>query len=301
MSVYPILYIIILIVIAIYIHRQDIDGPILINKKEIKKYNTKLKKFEAKMSNYYPLNGQEEFKIDHGTIYSKFFDRMGDLCLNICLDKSNNIIATGAGILRNINKQKVWYLCDLKIDKIYRGQWIPFKMLINSLFLVNLSNKAYGISMNDSTKNNKIVRLTDRIKTPVGGFNYAGNLLIYSVDSTVMITAKIIIEANKGKIFYVSLKGTKDLLLKSNNKAMDLYHVNLLKNVNNINYLKHEVSFDHGNKTQKVFMFCFHEKDPIIKILTANNIKTDITASIIHHNMDELTPIDWDFVQTSEI
>ena len=48
-------------------------------------------------------------------------------------------------------------------------------------------------------------------------------------------------------------------------------------------------------------MFCLHEKDPLVALLSDVGVFTDTTATIIQFNMDELTPENYDFIQTSEI
>lgn len=276
------------------------EGPVLITNGDIDLINNKSKKFEEQMSNYYPLTDTEQFRLDHGKIYSKFFDRMGKLHTNVCYDREKNLIATGSGVLRNINNNKIWYICDLKIDKKYRGRHIPFHMFMNSLHLAKLSNKAYGITMNNSNdKNNKVVKLAKKIKSPIGGFAIAGTLLIYSLNSKDMLIAKPIIESIKGPIFFVNLRNIKDIILKSTNKPMNLCHVNLLKNAGNCKYYKDQVTYQID--VEYTYMFCFHKDDIINKKLNASNINTNITATIIHHNLDDLTPDNYDFIQTSEI
>ncbi len=287
-----------MLLIILFICIYNIDKPILITKNKIANYNDKLKKFEKKMSNFYKLNEKEYFRLDHGLIYSKFFDRMGKLYMNICFNNKKEIIATGSGILRNINNEKIWYICDLKIDKQYRGKWIPFKMLMNSLHLSKYSKKAYGITMNEPS--NKVLKLAKNIKTSFGQFQSAGNLLIYLVDSKIMHIANEIISKHKGPLFYISLRGIKDIILKSTDKPIELYHVNLFKNRNNAQYENYQIYHDIIDNGISKYMFCFHENDPINDILKNNNITTDITANILQHNMD-LKPTEWDFIQTSEI
>ena len=46
------------------------------------------------------------------------------------------------------------------------------------------------------------------------------------------------------------------------------------------------------------FMFCCHESNNLIHELYKNNIATDITATIIHNNMDDY---DWNLVSTDGI
>lgn len=296
---YTIIIIIIIFVIGLLVFYFKNDGIdiCLINKKNNNyiKYHDSLKKFEHKMSNWYDL-GNDKFRIDHGTNYYKFFERMGNVYIQAAI-KNNEIIGTGAGVLRNIRGNKIFYLCDCKIDKNFRNKWLPFRMLLKSNKLANITNKCYCISMNKGNGcDNKIVRLLKRVKWLID-FKYAGNMLIYSVNGKQLKHIRSLIEKHKGLCYFVSLKGVKDLILKSTNKPMELYHINYVKNIdfNNTNNISYDIYDD------ATYMFCFHEKDNINKILEKNGITTDVTASIVQHGLDKLKPDEWDFIQTSEI
>lgn len=279
------------------------------------KYNKLLKNFEVSLRNYYPLRNNETFYIDHGNDYCAFFKRMGNMFM-VIYEQNNKIVGNACGVLRNIqnNKlnQKIWYICDLKIDKQYRGKHIPFKMLCSAIHLVRLSKKGYAITMNktdESSKNNKVVRLSSKINYSGVNFKYAGNILIYSVDYSTIQTIKQLLEEIKGKMHFVSLKGIKDLVIlkkiESDNKNefeenMKLLHVNFNKNENNKSENDTSIKYDDPIDGY-TYMFCFHELDPIIKKLDLIDIKTDITASLIQCGMSDLNPEDWDFIQSSEI
>jgi hypothetical protein len=298
-----IIFVIIIITLYFFYSKYTKYKPTLVipdelNIKQNTILNNQLKTFEKELQQYYDLDDKDKFKIDHGITYLDFFYRIGKPNLQIIYDK-NEIIATGFAIVRKTPKySKVFYICDTKIKKQYRGEHLPFQMLANSNELTNISNKAYAVSMNGKEEN-KIVRLINNINWIID-FKYSGNLLIYKVNGKVMSQVKIIIEKYKGPLYYVKLTNTKDLILKSNNEKIDLWHVNLIKNLDYVNYYKKDI-ITSNISDNSTYMFCFHELDPIIVELKNNNITTNISASIIQCNMNKLTPEDYDFIQTSEI
>ena len=103
---------------------------------EVITLDEKSKKFYAKqiqeLENLadYPF-GDEFFKINHGTNYFSFFDRLGDMTFRVALHQ-NKVVACAAGIVRTLllngKTIKAWYLCDLKVHPDYLGQKIPSKI-----------------------------------------------------------------------------------------------------------------------------------------------------------------------------
>lgn len=259
-------------------------------------YNRQFKQFEKLLGHYYPFDEKNEFCISHGDNYMTFFERMGAPYVNLFL--SHNIIAgTAIAVLRQVYAEPVWYICDLKIAKEWRGYFISFKMLIKSLLLKlhHKSTKCYAITMNPA---DKICRLAANIWTPYGKFENAGNLLIFSINGETMERIAPIIRRHKGEIQYVSLSGIKDILLRPKEATsetgapLNLIHVNLVKNG-----ISSNIIHVHAINKNATYMFCFHEQDPICNEL---GITTNVSATILHIGM-HLSPQQWDFIQTSEI
>lgn len=261
-----------------------------------KKYHNKIIKFENELSNWYPL-GNDFFKINHGRNYYAFFDRLGKSIYMTCVN-DDNIVGIGCSVLRNIplnyNSRKltnVFYLCDLKIHPKFRGLHLPFKMLLKGIKYYNITDKAYGITMDNKKKINKVVKLAKNI--PIK-FKIAGKLMIYSLNFDDICKALPIIIRNRGQVYFKSLVGIKNLILKSTNNPMNLLHIqynkiypyNLNENVTT-NPIK---NFTH--------MFCCPKNDIMYSELLNIGIITDITATIIHYNMDNS---DWRFIMTSDI
>jgi len=92
-------------------------------------------------------------------------------------------------------------------------------------------------------------------------------------------------------VSFTSLKGVKDLILKSTNKPLKLLHAAWNNNKENMEPIK-----------GYIHMFCCHERDKLVRdieniiIFDENNTKS--TATIIQRGMDNC---DWKFILTSDI
>jgi len=306
MLTYIIIGIIIIIVVCIMYYCLDRSNIVIFGEDDesYSHYNELLKSFEKKMEQYYPL-GDDSFRISHGDDYCMFFKRIGEMYMILYLH-DNLIVATGCAILRNDSRgDRCFYICDVKVDPKFRGQRIPFKMLCNASYLAIHTTRAYAVSMNDGDivdpNDNKVVRLTSHLKIKNNhGLKYNGRILIYSLDYQDMCTAMSLIKRLKGNCFYVELNGIKDLVLKSNNQRMKLLHLNFEKNIDKVRDI-HSLSKYRKPLKGYTHMFCLHEKDPLVDELMLKGIETNITASLLENGMDDLTPVDWDFIQTSEI
>lgn len=271
-------------------------------------YNAELKDFEKRMQTYYPI-GSDYFSINHGDNYYDFFRRQSDYVKVYAYFDKGKIISTCCGILKTIERgglekesrwlssdsDKVWYICDLKVDPIYRGQYLPFRMFLSS-FIPNyfFSNKCYGITMNDGK--HKVERLSKHMK--LLNFKNAGNLNIYKVSYQQILWLEPLLEEYIGKIYYVSLDGVKDLTLNDTSSSkMKILHVSRKKSE-----ASGFVSVIGQGYDRPIFgydiMFSCHEDDKLRYALDKVNITTDISASIIHANMDAY---DWSLIETHEI
>ena len=132
----------------------------------------------------------------------------------------------------------------------------------------------------------KVLRLSRNI--PFLNFQNSGFLYIYSMDYDEIQEVRPILERYRGKVKYLSLRGTKDLILKSTGKPMCLLH---------LQYGDQAVG---GREAMRGYqhMFCCHERDPLYKELKKRGVKTDIMAQIVSLNM---SGTDWGFILTSDI
>jgi len=260
------------------IHKQIF---IEIKEKNQHKWNNKVTVFESQLKHMYPLN-DDKFSIDHGPNYFSFFNRLGSVYYYTII---NNKVVKGtcAMILRNINKQKVWYMCDLKINEEYRNRYLLSRLVAYNLFnWYCKSNKMYGICMNPCQKLTGIVN-----KFRFFGFKTSGNLIIYMVDYNIMMSLHRILEQYQGSISYLSLLGIKDLVLQSTNKPMKLLHLQHGKAYNRF-HLSYPV------KNYK-YMFCLHETHQLTVYLKPY---VYASATIVHYNMNNFN---WNHILTSDI
>ena len=301
-------FIILLVIIIICYNLYNLNKEytiVNIGDDQTLEYNKKLKSHEKKLRNWYPL-GPDKFYLDHGKDYCQFFRRLGQLEMHICVNKKKDIVGTCAMILRNIpnemeldnsnsdSYEKVWYLSDLKIEKDFRGKHIPSQFITKNFIGKYLkSNKAYGITMDDK-KNTRIVDICNK-NSYMNMFKLSpvGKLYLYTVDYELMQLLHTVLNSNRGRIGYISLKGIKDLILKSTKNTMPLLHVQWGK----FGTFEGENTFDYPMEGYS-HMFCLYETDPLKQMLDNLNIMTDVTATIVQYNMED---INWDFVLTSDI
>lgn len=131
------------------------------DKAERQKYSEKLKIFEKEFT--YPLGGKS-FYISHGeqSDYFSFFEKLGNPEFLI-LESGNDLIGVVCLVLRIINGKKVWYACDFKITKAYRGQKLYRKWMWKFFIPLYLKCQSlYGINMS-KPKENKLWKHTQNI------------------------------------------------------------------------------------------------------------------------------------------
>jgi len=277
-----IIKVIIIILIIIYlIYRRYTRNIVEITEHNRDQYHQQIKDFEKKMQCWYDLGEDEQFKLDHGQNYYKFFDRQGKLHLFVYLDR-NQVVGTCGAVLREIDNQKIWYLCDLKVLPEKRGNHTTTRMFFKGLSKIFHSRKAYCVNMGDGRTITKINQYIPFFK-----IDDQKKLYIYTIDSKTMTKVRKTIENQwQTPISFLSLRGIKDLILKSTDQPKKLYHVNR----NN----KYQTDIVDGYD----YMFCCLEDDSIREVLTQQGITTDVVATVLSMNMKNQ---DLSFLQTSEI
>lgn len=177
----------------------------------------------------YPL-GDDFFRLDHGSDYFAFFDRLGEVNYYAAVE-GERVAGVGAGVLRQIPYRQggavrpAWYLCDLKVHPNYQRQQLSLRLLHYALYPNILRcSQGYAISMNPGNGSpNRFVRILERF-APVK-FCCATLLGIYSLDAEIMCLLKPLIVEHRGDISYLSLRGVKDLRLQSSGQILPLLHV----------------------------------------------------------------------------
>lgn len=309
-----ILLIIILIFFKLWYVNSGVKTVLLDSANLRKKYHEKIKAFEKELADWYPLGHQESFRIDHGSNYYRFFQRLGEMHMVIAVNKKDKVVGVGCGMLRSIpmkfkknniwsnlssparvwsnssSPARVWYIGDVKISKKYRKRHIPWQLMRDSWWKIFKSACFYGISMDPKDKPNPVIRLGKNI--PFVNFKIAGTLLIYSCNFQEIQKAMPIIYKHRGLFCFVSLLGIKDIILKSNRQPMPLLHVHWGAEPERAD---HTYQYPVPKYTH---MFCCPAWDPMVIELASVNITTQVTATILHCNMDQC---DWKFILTSSI
>ena len=258
-----------------------------LQKNDWKKFGAKLQELESVAE--YPY-GNDFFTLDHGSDYFAFFERMGEPLFHVALVE-NRVVACAAGILRTLKigekTVRAWYLCDLKVHPEFRGQHITNKLFRKNLFRNYFKcPRGYAISMNPASGENRVVKLLKRLpKIPIA---CAGQLNFYSFDQTAAANIQKDLESKLGVISYLSLKGKKDLIMKSTASRLPLFHI------------QHGAMAANGTESPSengTYMICAFENCSLDKMLK-NRFLISATASILAHR---LKPRDWSFILTSDI
>lgn len=233
------------------------------------------KEFEKRTQSWYPL-GNDSFQLDHGKNYYSFFKRMGKPHF-IVVKVQGKIIASCCFI----DREGVWYICDLKVDKAYRGMNLPTKIFWKAIIIRGLGvidDKFYGISMYPTSE--KLLRI---IKNSSLGFmtNVKGYLLIYSLNNSKMKKIQHLFGKTTS---FIDINDKKSLILYSTGNHLPILH---LQYNNSGQFKTPQKGYQH--------MFCIHESSVLARILPCKPISK---ALIISRNMKNY---DWNTVSTSEI
>jgi hypothetical protein len=241
-------------------------------------YQEQLKEFEKLFT--YPL-GNDRFSIDHGDNYFSFFDRLGIPYIFLGI-LSDQVIAVAIAVLRNIEGEPIWYICDLKVHPSYRGTPFTYALFDYAFHKYSsISEKIYGISMNSRQGNNPVARLARRI--PYLKLSLCETLLFYTINNKNLLEIKSLIMDVIGYCTFISLQGQKDLILSSTKEPLSLLHFSY--------------SGQEHYPPSSQYMFCFPELHPSNNIFKKLGIQPSASASIIS-NMKEMN---WSFVESSDI
>lgn len=246
-------------------------------------WKTSLHEFEEHFT--YPL-GDDSFSIDHGPDYLAFFRRMGNAHL-YATEKDGKIIAVGAGTIQH--RFKAWYLCDMKVHPDFRGRKIPVKMFRKYFLPCYLkSQKGFALNMEDSSgKKNPITKIMETL--PWTPLKKGARILFYYEGAEKTIDAMTVLKSSRPGISFSTLKGVKDLVLKSSNSPIPLLHMEWND--------KLPGTFEAPIKDH-LHMWCLDETSELNKSLEAVNIKPKAAGLIFHHRLSHLN---WNDLRTSEL
>lgn len=261
----------------------------LLTNSELELYNSNLKLFELKMNQWYSF-GNDSFTVNSGKKYHAYFKRLGIVnYLLIHHDCSKLIIGTSCVILRRYpnNEFLFWYLTDLKIDKDHRNQNLTIK-LFKSMFykFSRISKSGFLVCMDPESQ--QLIHIFKDIKDQ----NHI-KLLIYLIPVTLFKFHEQKFIGIFGKISYLSLYGEKDMIFKSSNRVMNIYHLQ-----HGIFSAKDGIDEISNLSESSNIMFCIPKNSSFEKILDDLNIYASSTATIISWHMDFF---DWNQLLTSNI
>ena len=181
------------------------------NKKVREDLSYKMKSFESEFN--YPL-GNSTFKIEHGSLkgkdYFSYFENLGVPYFYI-VEKGNNVIGSVCLVLKKIEDDLVWYICDLKIKKEDQSNKLVFLMYSHIKDHAKaITDKFYFVNMSP-IKNNGILKIAKKVMPE---FNVkTQNLFIHT------LTKKEI--GKSMRLCYTT--GEKDIVIEG--EVMPLYHV----------------------------------------------------------------------------
>lgn len=240
---------------------------------ERKKYSTQLQRLESQF--HYPL-GNTFFKIQHGlhSDYFAFFEQF-DTPYFYVFEKNDETIGCICFILREINDQKIWYICDLKIAKAHRDRTILFKFykLLNKT-LKKICPYFYFINMSPE-QNNGFLSLARKIlfgfqiqTKPLYFFQTSGNQFLEK-QSSYLTNATLI-----------NNQGIKDIIIDG--EAIKLHHITpntLLNHYRRFN----ESTLSHIDSSDQI-MFCSFNKTYLGEY--QHNIDLDNEGVIVSNHID---------------
>lgn len=232
---------------------------------EREEYNLKLREFEKQFT--YPL-GNEKFYIEHGkqSDYFSFFEKLGKPNIMV-LEKDDKVIGVCSAVLREINQQKYWYLCDFKIQEEHRGKKL-YRLLMWKYFLPCYlqSQNAFAINMSNPENNKlfshmeKIFKAFDMQIAPNYLYSFSGKDLIKF--PTQFWDEHLIVSNN----------GDKDIVIKG--ESQKLYHV-----------VDHAHFQNNMNQFTKVFSTQIGDNDSVMflspKALDLNFAEESVISSFL--------------------
>lgn len=254
-----------------------------IKPENLNQWKSSLHQFEEHFT--YPLGG-DSFSIDHGDNYLAFFQRMGNAHL-YAMEKDDQIIAVGAGIIHH--RFKAWYLCDMKVHPDHRGHQIPVKMF-RKYFLPCYfkSQKGFALNMEDPEgKKNPIAKIMQTL--PWTPLKEGARILFYYEDAEKTLNAMKVLKSSRPNISFSSLKGVKDLVLKSSQTPIPLMHME---------WNEKTAGGEEKPRPDHLHMWCLDEKSDLNKSLSEIGIKSKASGLIFHHRLSHL---DWNELRTSEL
>lgn len=249
----------------------------LSNKDERSYYSKKLVEYEDIFN--YPL-GDKQFFIKHGYSenydYFDFFQQLGEVYYIVAED-NDSIVAAGCAVLRTIKNKKIWYLCDFKLAKEYRGKGILEKMFRKYFLKFYFkSNKMFFVNMSPANGNGLIKKAMNIFKL----FNIKiTDLYFFEWDLNTISNSQL----NFDNFVIITNNNKKDIVI--DNKPYNIYHiVHKDSYIDFSKFQKTDLSFVNEGDT---IMYC-SPKNLTVENLLKNNKPTTIGSFVSHKFMTDI-------------
>lgn len=237
----------------------------------------------------YPL-GDDRFTLDHGADYFAFVDRLGTATTWVACD-GERVAGVATGVLRHspVVAGGAWYGCDLKVHPDYRRTGLPRRLLAAGVAAGRgTCGRFYGISMDPpGGRPNPVARLLERMPGPA--IAPGAQLHLFSCDAPTMRALAPALRAKRGRLGYRSLRGIKDVVLRSTGAPMPLLHVQFGPGA------------EPGHRAPQpghAHMFCAPAGDAVALEAVRLGCGPAATATVVQHGMHDA---DWSFILTSDI
>ncbi|AIT09402.1 hypothetical protein LO80_05100 [Candidatus Francisella endociliophora] len=173
----------------------------------------------------YPL-GKSTFTIEHGNDYFAYYENMGKMHY-WCVVKNGEVIGSACGIVKSLELGgRAWYLCDLKVDKNYRGQGIArklFRKIYLYMFIRYRIFRVYAISMNDPLNEGegckKLIYISNNF------LKEKGNLEFFLLTKEQYVFYKQYLD----EYSLTHTRGIKDIVFDRSSSGAEIYHLNRQK------------------------------------------------------------------------
>lgn len=245
------------------------------DKVERQNYSEKLKNFEKEFT--YPL-GEKSFYISHGeqSDYFSFFEKLGTPEFLI-LESGNDLIGVVCLVLRSINGKKIWYVCDFKITKAYRGQKLYRKWLWKFFIPLYLKCQSlYGINIS-KPEENKLWKHTQNIFKIFSVGIKPCYLYEFNAQNLGGISKEILLNHS-----LMTNNGTKDIIVDE--KPVSVYHLVFNDHIKN-NFVDYKIINPKDINTDDCVMFLNSSKmnfpfakETVVSLIHRNNESFHISS-----------------------
>lgn len=240
----------------------------------------------------YPL-GRDWFQISHGENYFAFFERMGDVAY-YGLEEDKQLVAVGCGILRPAQPghKRCWYVSDIKVHPKFRGRHFMVHLFARAFFQNYVRcPRGYAVAMDaPDGEMPPSLRSIQHFKWLSAASTGYLRLNIYSADEKRTRELWPVVTFGRAEARLLSLRGVKDLVLKSSQAPLPLLHVSFSARPAPVVFVKPQPGYTH--------MWCAPQHSPVAQAMARLHVNPTATATVLHHR---LPGFDGSTIETAEI